>query len=245
MPWKKSLQFWLLTVVMILLAHHVMTFLHEWTHSFIAYLTGYKNAPFDIQYPTNWITLWGIDEAVPYDQIVGESRYGLAAIIAIAPMISGGIFFIIGLCLLSFPYIQRKSWCFSFIYWWTLMEIAEIYSYIPVRTFAPRDDIFIFLQTTKFSPWVVLIPGTLFAGWGLQRMIRVEGANVCEFFYLEGKVHRFMFLLITLLVCFWYYGGFAFIFVYPGVVYNIFSWISLILIPFCLVAWRKKYYPTS
>jgi hypothetical protein len=121
------------------------------------------------------------------------------------------------------------------------MEIAEIYSYIPVRTFAERDDIFNFLRATGFSPWVVLIPGTLFVAWGLQRMIRVEEPKACKILQLEGKIDRFAFLLITLLICFWYYGGFAFIFVYPGIIKNIFSWISLVLIPFCLITLRKKY----
>jgi hypothetical protein len=230
-----------MTAVMILLSHHVMTFLHEWTHSSIAYFAGYKNSPFNIHYATNWITLWGIDEAVPYDKILAEGKHFLVATIAIAPMISGAIFFLIGLRLLSLRYIQKSSLCFSFFYWWTLMEIAEIYSYIPVRTFAKRDDIFNFLRATGVSPWTVLIPGILFVAWSLQRMIRIEEDKACKILRLEGKINRFAFLLITLLICFWYYGGFAFIFVYPGVIKNVFSWISLALIPFCLITLRKRY----
>ena len=230
-----------MTVVMILLSHHIMTFFHEWTHSFIAYLAGYKNGPFDIHYSANWITLYGIDEDVPYHMILAEGKNALVAIIAIAPMISGAIFFFIGLKLLSLPSIKKRFVVFSFFYWFSLMEIAEIYSYIPVRTFEGKDDIFNFLHATGCSPWAVLIPGILFATWGLQRMIRIEEAKICKIFQLKGKVNRFAFLFITLLICFLYYGGFAFIFVYPGVVKNIFSWISLALIPFCLITLRKRY----
>ena len=218
-----------------------MTFMHEWTHGLIAWLGGYKSSPFAIHYSSNWWTLWGIDEAVPYQTILSAGKKGLVAAIAIAPMIDGFIFFLIGLKLLSLQSIQKRWVLFSFVYWWTWMEIAEIYSYIPIRTFAQQDDIYNFLHATGLSPWLVFILGTPLVIWGYQKMIRVEEDRACRILAIRRKWGRFMFLFITLMIGFWYYGGIAFIFVYPEIKGNILSWISLALIPICLIALRKRY----
>jgi hypothetical protein len=233
--------FWVATAILIILSHHVMTFLHEYTHGFAAWLGGYKSNPFDIHYQCNWITLWGIDEAVPYREILAAGKNGLTATIAIAPMIDGFIFFLIGLKLLSLPKFQKRWMLFSFVFWFTVNEIGEIYSYIPVRTFFGRDDIFNFVQATGLSPWVVFIVGTPFVVWGLQRMIRIEELRASTVLRIEGKVGRFMFLFIVLMICFWYYGGMAFVFVYPQIVTYPLCWISLALIPLCLIFFRKRY----
>ncbi len=237
----RKLVFWLVTIVMILVSHDVMTLLHEWTHGLVAWLAGYKSSPFDIHYVANWITLWGIDEAVPYRSILAEGKNSLVAMIAIAPMIDGFVFFLIGLKLLSTPAVQKRWVLFSFFYWLTLMEISEIYSYIPIRTFVERDDIFNFLHALGLSPWAVFIVGMPFVIWGLQRMIRVEEARACVVLNIHGNLSRFMFLFITLMIAFWYFGGIAFVFVYPQIVMNIPSWISLALIPMCLIAFRRRY----
>ena len=218
-----------------------MTFLHEWTHGFVAWLAGYKSDPFDIRYSSNWLTLWGIDEAVPYRKILADGKNYIVAIIAIAPIIEGAIFFLVGLKLLSMKIIQNKWMIFSFFYWWTLMEISEIYSYIPVRTFAQQGDIFDFLYVLEISPWVMLISGTPLVIWGLQRMLIVEELRAYDVLQIENKVGRFIFLFITLLIVFLYFGGIAFVFVYPKFMMNVASWVSLAMIPLCLIFLRKRY----
>jgi hypothetical protein len=48
----RSLLIW--TVPFILLAHYVAVFSHELTHSFVAWVMGYKSNPFNIQYGGTW-----------------------------------------------------------------------------------------------------------------------------------------------------------------------------------------------
>lgn len=233
--------FWLFTGLFIILSHHLMVFLHEWTHGFVAWIAGYKSSPFAIHYPTNWITLWGIDEAVPYQQILAAGKNKTVAMIAIAPMIDGAIFFLIGLGLLASKRVHKHRVFFSFVYWWTLMEISEIFSYIPVRTFFVHDDIFNFTHAAGISPWIVFILGTPFVIWGLIRMIRKEEVRACKVLYIRSRTERFFFLFITVVISFWYYGGFAFVFVYPQILMNLFSWIALGLIPVCMILLKKRY----
>lgn len=230
--------FWITTILIILIAHHVMTFGHEWTHGLMAWLAGYKQNPFDIHYSSNWITLWGIDEAVPYQKILADGNNGWVAAIAIAPMIDGALFVLLGLKLLSLPAVQKRWLLLSFFYWWTLMELAEIYSYIPIRTFVKMDDIHNFIYATGLSPWVVFVIGVPFVIWGLWKIIGKEEVRAC---IVKGRMNQFFFLFISLLIIFWYFSGLPFIFAYPQVAKNIFSWISLGMIPICLIVLRKRY----
>lgn len=45
-----SLKLNLVTPIFILLAHYQIVFAHKYAHAFVAWILGYKNSPFDLNY---------------------------------------------------------------------------------------------------------------------------------------------------------------------------------------------------
>lgn len=215
-----------------------MIYLHEWTHGTFAWITGYKNTPFDIHYGDRWFTLLDIDEAVPYKKIFEEGKPSVVAIIAIAPTILQIIVFLLGLKLLSIPIIQKKKWLFTFLYWFTLFELAEVYAYIPIRTFSEWGDIYNFRTATGFSSWMIAIFGTLFVSWGIYRFLTVEEQKACALLKITSQSGRFFFLLGTLVLFFGYFGAAGLLM--PDFFSRSLSYISLAMIPTILLLIYKK-----
>lgn len=229
----KRLSFVILLLCIGFLAHHAMIYFHEWIHGTVAWLTGYKAHPFDIHYGEQWFTLWDIEEAVPYPQILADGKPLVMAAIAIAPLIVQAILFIWGLKLLNTPKIQQRRWLFAFVFWMTFFQLAEIYCYIPIRTFAPKDDIFNFLFATGLSPWLVAIPGTFFVLWGIYRLLTFEVFRACDYLKITSKVGRVAFVLTLVLLFFGYYGAIGF--TMPDEASHTLSTISLGLVPTSLI----------
>lgn len=234
----KKLPFLLQLLVIIFIAHHIMVYFHEWVHGTAAWITGYKTHPFDIHYGERWFSLWDINEAVPYQQILADGKPSIMAFIAISPVICQMLMFIMGLKLLGMGSIQSKQWLFAFVFWATFFELAEVYAYIPIRTFAPQDDIYNFLYAASLSPWVVAIPGTLFVIWGIYRILTVEEPRACVCLQIESKAGRVAFLLATVILFFGYHGGIGFMMT-DSISQNL-SKASWALIPVCLLAIYAK-----
>lgn len=225
----KRIAFVLSLILIIFIAHHSSVYLHEWTHSTLAWLTNYKSHPFDIHYGEKWITLLDIDDTVPYQKILADGKPFLVASIAIAPTLLQMFVFLMGLKLLRTSTIQNNRWVFAFIYWFTLFELAQVYGYIPIRTFSNSDDIFIFTNTLSLSPWVVAVPGTLFVIWGIYQILAIEEPRACNCLKIFSKSGRIAFLLTTLLIFFGYYGTPGFF--KPDTVSQTLTWISWTLVP--------------
>ncbi len=184
-----------------------MIYLHEWTHGAVAWLSGYKSSPFDIHYGANWFTLWDIDEAVDYPKIYADGKASLVAWIAIAPTLLQMILFPIGLKILGLSQVQKKWWLFAFCYFFTLLILAEIYAYIPIRTFSEVDDIFNFRTATGLSPWTIAIPGTIYVIWGMYQILAKQVPAAYSSLNITTKSGQFTFKLITLVIVFGYYGA--------------------------------------
>lgn len=220
----KRLAFALFLFVLLFISHHMMVYIHEWTHGFVAWLAGYKNSPFDIHYGVRWFTLWDIDEAVNYRQIYADGKSYMVAWIAIAPMLLQMILFPIGLKILSLSRIQKIWWLFAFFYFFTLVILAEIYCYIPIRTFSQTDDMFNFLTATGRSPWVIAVPGTLYVIWGMYNILTRQVHRAYSSLHISTKSGRFTFKLATLVIFFGYFGAVGF--TKPDIVSRSLSWTS-------------------
>jgi hypothetical protein len=211
-----------------------MVYFHEWVHGTAAWLTGYKSHPFAIHYGEQWFTLWDIDEAVPYQKILADGRPSVMAFIAISPIVCQALVFILGLHLLKNLNIQKRRWLFALTYWFTFFELAEIYAYIPIRTFAPKGDVYNFLLTTELSPWIVAIAGTLFVIWGIYRMLVIEVPRACCCLHISSKAGYAAFLITTVCIFFGYYGGVGSWM--PDPTSQMLTKISWIMVPITLIA---------
>ena len=82
------------------LAHALGYLVHEYAHSFVAWLLRYKANPLALNYGhlslDNVLTLGDIDENVDYDPIFAAGRGPLASLIAVAGVLFGnGIFYLL------------------------------------------------------------------------------------------------------------------------------------------------------
>lgn len=203
----KRLAFVISLFILFVIAHHVMIYIHEWAHAFVAWLAGYKSSPFDIYYGVRWFTLWDINEAIDYQKIYSDGKAYIVAWIAIAATLLQMILFPIGLKVLSLSKIQKNRWLFAFFYFFTLCILGEIYAYIPIRTFSGAEDMFNFVTATGFSPWLVAIVGTLYVIWGMYQILTKQVPQAYSSLKIITKAGRFTFKLATLVIFFFYFGA--------------------------------------
>src|SRR5215469_13970317 len=119
---RHAIIFILITPVFILLSNYAAIFPHEYAHSIAAWLLGFKQHPFDINYGgTSWLNLLllsNIDENVNYEMIYALGHGHAAALIAFAgPGIANGTKYLITLLLLNTRSVQRHLYLYYFIFW--------------------------------------------------------------------------------------------------------------------------------
>jgi len=95
-----------ITPIFMLLAHYLAVFPHEYAHSFMAWLLGYKQNPLAIDYGgTSWLNLFllfHIDENVNYNLIISQGHlYDMALIGLAGPGIANGLLYLVSLFLLT------------------------------------------------------------------------------------------------------------------------------------------------
>jgi len=200
----RILVYFLAAVALLLVARHVMVLCHEWTHGTVAWLSGYKDSPFDIYYG-NW-TLLHVDEAVDYARIMGDGKGWLVSLIASSALITNTILFLLSTFLLSRKY-SRWSWPVNlFVFWFGVVNIAELFSYVPIRVFL-TGDIQNFVTGLGISPWLVLVPGTILTGFGLSRVFGRDLSLVIRATHLSGLLWQRLFLGLLMFTVFWFYAG--------------------------------------
>jgi hypothetical protein len=171
-----------LTLVMIgfvWLTHGLMFFAHEYAHSFTAWALGWKINPLLLNFGNfdalNLITQLEIGEKVNYGPIFAAGRGAEAALIAVAGVLFGNAVPFVALAWLT----RRASRSghrlrLLFLYLLCVMGVGNFIDYVPIRIFAPIDD----MHTTEvglgWSPWLLLaVLGVPFAigGWYLFRRL--------------------------------------------------------------------------
>jgi len=151
----------LITPFFILFSHYLAVFPHEFSHSFMAWMLGYKSNPLALDYGgtslNNLLLLSNIDENVNYQSIFSSHHGYVVALISFAgPGLANGLLFIFSLILLKHPVIRNKPYLFYFIFWFNLMNLGNLYDYVPIRTFATHGDIVAITTGLNISPWWVL-----------------------------------------------------------------------------------------
>ena len=83
-----TLKLILLTPIFIWLSHYLVVCIHEYGHAFTAWILGYKNSPFDLNYGgtrlENLLFLLNIDQHVNNNLIYSLGHPGHVALIAFA-----------------------------------------------------------------------------------------------------------------------------------------------------------------
>jgi hypothetical protein len=164
---KNSLKL-LITIISIIASYYIAIILHEWGHGTVAWIYGYKQAFFDVNYG-GW-RLQGVDENVPYDQILAAKHGVAAAMIGIAGLSVSIVLFLISVATMA--KIKHSVFLYSFFYWFSVIKMVPIIQYLTVQTFSVEGDVGRFTHGLNISPWWVFVPGTLFICFALYRFLR-------------------------------------------------------------------------
>jgi hypothetical protein len=231
----------LLTPIFILLAHYLVVFVHEYAHAFTAWILGYKNSPFDLNYGGtslgNLLLLANIDQNVNNQLIYAAGHPGYVALIAFA-----GPGIIISLFFLSFWLIQNKKtkrhpYLLYFLLFINLWCLGGTYAYVPVRTFTTHGvmvDVLDIEQALNISPWWIYF----FIGYLVLFMMWNFFSNVLISIYayvgISNTIARASLMIICVLILFGYCGLAGF--VNHGELSHFISATSILAIPGIIVA---------
>jgi hypothetical protein len=217
-----SMQFWLLMLAQIWCAHALAYLLHEYAHSFCAWLLHCKANPLALDYGKlrvdNALTLGQIDENVDYTAIFAQGRGVAAAMIAFAGMgIGNGVVYgvcrtILGHRELDGSGIDDRSprmtsgWR-MFVYWLCLMCVGNFYDYVPIRTFTTRGDMAHIASGLNVSPWWIAMVLGIPTAWAIGDFFSHFVPVTLERDLKLGLGRRRAVLALSAFVIFVYFGA--------------------------------------
>jgi hypothetical protein len=154
---------WLLIVLtpfFFYITHALAFFIHEYSHSFSAWIFGFKDNPLILNFGD---TSWGnilffikMDENVNFN-LFSATHPWIASFIAFAGMgIGNVILFLISITAL-FSKKYHSQFYYYFFIWLAVMNLGNFNDYIPGRTFATHGDIGEITSFLNISPWWIMI----------------------------------------------------------------------------------------
>lgn len=204
---------WLLvaTPVILLVTHYVAVIPHEFAHSTVAWLLGLKPEPGDITWGggslTNVLLLWNIDENVDYTAALDAGRGAAVALVAFAgPGLANGGFYLLSRWLITLDWFSGRPVAGYVLFWFLWINLANLYCYVPLRTFAGDGDVHHFLLGTGMSPWWVYAVAGALVLWAIvdgYRRVIPRAAAVGRF---DTPTLRGILLTAATLVLFAYYA---------------------------------------
>ena len=240
----------LVTPIFILLAHYLAVFPHEFAHSFMAYFLGFKSSPFDITYGgTSWrnvLLLSNIDEHVNYQFIFSSGHPVDVSLVAFAgPGIANGSLFLISYCLLKNKIVKKRSMLFYFVFLFNLMNLGNLFDYVPIRTFTKIDDVHNFVAGLNISPWWVFIIGGYIVAFLIYQFFSKTLVSSYNNLHLTSTTSKASLMILCVLILFGFFGGFPYIYFLGsnivGSVTYLLSATSFLAIPGLIVAlWPTK-----
>jgi hypothetical protein len=163
---KETLEYVAVTIVTLSGLQAVLIVMHEFTHSTTAWVLGFMPHPFSIVWG-NFVTMKGWDEGVPYDRIFPSPQNPAEALIGASPLAAHTIVVTVGLVLLQRQWTTRNKWSFHILYWFVIVNLMELISYVVMRPFSPGGDTGHFNRGLGLSPWILFVAGTLAIIFGL------------------------------------------------------------------------------
>ena len=204
-------KFAILTTFLVLLTHAIAFLLHEYSHSFLAWILGFKANPLALNYgpPTlkNIIFLKDVEENVDYKQIVASGNGIWGGVIALAGAgVGNGLLYFLCYWLTSIKRIKASRGAMMFLYWLSLMGAANLLSYAPLRVITDHGDMYIAAHCFGISTWLLfpfVTAGTVYVMYHF-------------FFKMFPKVYRQVaansgnkLLLMIVVTSYWYFGFFG------------------------------------
>jgi hypothetical protein len=208
----KGWSFAMICAAQIWVAHGIAFFVHEYAHSFLATILGFKPNPWLLHFGTptsaNVAIMSQVNENVNYASIYAQGHGYLAALIGFAGFGIGNVvlyFFCLWVLLTS--KLPLKPLWRLFFFWLCLMSVGNFYDYVPIRTLPPAGDIAYIVRGLGCSPWIILVVlgvPTAVAIWHL--FWRLFPAVMDRSF--QNKPYRQAVLrIVSICLIFMFYGG--------------------------------------
>jgi hypothetical protein len=202
-----------LTAVQLWAAHACVFFIHEYAHSFTAWVLGWKSNPLALYYahPTIVVLLTqlGIDENVNYLPIFASGHGQQAAIIAAAGLVFGNALITFPLSRWGYAKAKRldlRGWA-MFAYWACVASVGNFIDYVPVRTFTNEGDMGTLQRGFGWSPWtVLLVLGTPTAIALVYFLLRIEPSTL-QWLFPRSPGRRIVLVVLTAFTLFCFYGA--------------------------------------
>lgn len=209
---KLSFRLLLLTPVFIILANYLTFFPHEYAHSFVAWMLGDKSNPWYLHMgDTSWFNLISfvqINENVDYLAIIAAGHKEHLGWIALAgPIAINGTFYLLSLYVLNKKTMTMRPYVFSFLFWFNLMNLGNLFVYAPIRTFGTRLDAANFVMGFDISPWCIyIVMGYLvaFAIWYFFTKTLIQAYVNLQFNSLLAKA---LLMITCVIILFGYFGA--------------------------------------
>jgi len=232
----KKIKLILLTPIFILLAHYLAVFIHEYAHAITAWILGYKNSPFDLNYGgtslSNLLMLSGIDQDVNNKMIYSLGHPGHVALIAFAGPGIIILLFFLSSWLMKLYKISTHPWLLYFLLFFNLWCLGGTYAYVPVRTFTPQGemvDVLDIEQALNISPWIIYFFVGYLVFFMMRQFFLKNLISVYANMNISSTIGRATLMIICVLILFGYCGLAGF--VNHGEISHFISVTSLMAIP--------------
>lgn len=203
----------LFTLLLLWIAHALAFFAHEYAHSFMAWLLGWKSDPLALHYGKwtagNILAQFEIDENVDYGPIFASGHNHQAGVIAAAGMV-------IGNGLISYPvscwgYRQAKRRGSHgrgfFFYWLCVASIGNFIDYVPVRTFADHGDMHTLAKGFNCNPWWIIVVLGLPFTIALAHFFFWLAPSALNWLFPQSAGRRTILVFLTAFIVFGFYGA--------------------------------------
>jgi hypothetical protein len=205
--------FLLLTVLLLWVAHAIGFFAHEYAHSTLAWLLGWKSNPLALDYGhltfSNLLAQFDIDENVDYAPIFASGHNHQAGLIAVAGVALGNGLITYPLSLWALATSKRHnsaSWAFL-SYWILVASVGNFLCYVPIRVFSLRADMHTTAIGFDCSPWwILLVLGLPFGLALIHFLVRIE-PHTLRWLLPDSTARRAVLVVLTALALFAFYGA--------------------------------------
>ncbi len=241
----RALKLALITVVFILISHYLAFLLHEYSHSFMAWILGFKTNPLAIIYGgegwLNLLLLAHADENVNYPLIFASAHPAYASLVAFAGSgIANGSLYAISYFLLKNKKVQQTPLLFYFLIFFNLMNLGNFYDYVPIRTFAAFDDVHNFVMGLNISPWWVYVIAGYIVAFLIWQFFTKTLISAYIHLHMTKTAQKASLMILCVFILFGYFGGFLYIYPYGqaavGNITYFLSATSLLAIPGVAIA---------
>jgi hypothetical protein len=200
------------TPLVLLLTHYVAVLPHEFTHSFLAWVLGIKDNPWLIDWGgTSWLNillLVHINENVDYKAALAAGQVVAVALVALSgPLLANGGMYLIFRKLSTSRSVRSRPFVSWVVFWLVVMNLGNLWCYVPIRTFAADGDIRHFIWASDVSPWLIYVVLGYLILWALIDFYRrVLPTALTSTGLLPSTASGAVVLVVSTVVIFGYYA---------------------------------------